>query len=153
MERIASMTGAEWAYFGAALAAIGGGIGSAIGITSISNAAAGVVSEDPNKFGKVLPLAAMPGTQGIYGLVTMVLVFVFAGVFSGEAAQLTADEGLAVFFSCLPVAFVCMFSGIYQGTATGLAEERRAVVENFESPDVREGVDAFLAGRKPQFRG
>jgi V/A-type H+-transporting ATPase subunit K len=111
------MTGAEWAYFGAALAAIGGGIGSAIGITSISNAAAGVVSEDPNKFGKVLPLAAMPGTQGIYGLVTMVLVFVFAGVFSGEAAQLTADEGLAVFFSCLPVAFVCMFSGIYQGTA------------------------------------
>jgi V/A-type H+-transporting ATPase subunit K len=111
------MTGAEWAYFGAALAAIGGGIGSAIGITSISNAAAGVVSEDPNKFGKVLPLAAMPGTQGIYGLVTMVLVFVFAGVFSGEAAQLTADEGLAVFFACLPVAFVCMFSGIYQGTA------------------------------------
>ena len=117
MERIMGMTGWEWAYFGAALAAIGGGIGSAIGITSISNAAAGVVSEDPNKFGKVLPLAAMPGTQGIYGLVTMVLVFVFAGVFSGEAAQLTADQGLAVFFACLPVAFVCMFSGIYQGTA------------------------------------
>ena len=110
-------TGLEWAYLGAALAAIGGGIGSAIGITSISNAAAGVVSEDPNKFGKVLPLAAMPGTQGIYGLVTMVLVFVFAGVFSGEAAQLTADQGLAVCFACLPVAFVCLFSGIYQGTA------------------------------------
>jgi enoyl-CoA hydratase/carnithine racemase len=35
----------------------------------------------------------------------------------------------------------------------GLAEERRAVVENFESPDVREGVEAFLAGRKPRFRG
>lgn len=111
------MTGMEWAYFGAALAAIGGGIGSAIGITSISNAAAGVVSEDPSKFGRVLPLAAMPGTQGIYGLVTMVLVFVFAGVFSGEAAALTADQGLAVFFACLPVAFVCLFSGIYQGTA------------------------------------
>jgi V/A-type H+-transporting ATPase subunit K len=111
------MTGLEWAYFGAALAAIGGGIGSAIGITSISNAAAGVVAEEPGKFGKVLPLAAMPGTQGIYGLVTMVLVFVFAGVFSGEAAELTADQGLAVFFACLPVAFVCMFSGIYQGTA------------------------------------
>jgi len=47
----------------------------------------------------------------------------------------------------------CVNKGIYQGTAEGLAEERRAVVENFESPDVREGVDAFLAGRKPRFRG
>lgn len=47
----------------------------------------------------------------------------------------------------------CVHTGIYQGTAAGLAEERRAVVENFQSPDVREGVDAFLAGRKPQFRG
>jgi len=47
----------------------------------------------------------------------------------------------------------CVHTGFYQGTAKGLAEERRAVVENFESPDVREGVDAFLSGRKPQFRG
>ena len=47
----------------------------------------------------------------------------------------------------------CVNVGTYQGTAAGLAEERRAVVENFESPDVREGVDAFLSGRKPQFRG
>ncbi len=47
----------------------------------------------------------------------------------------------------------CVNTGIYQGTAKGLAEERRAVVENFESPDVREGVEAFLAGRKPRFRG
>jgi len=47
----------------------------------------------------------------------------------------------------------CVLEGVYQGTAKGLAEERRAVVENFESPDVREGVDAFLAGRRPQFRG
>jgi enoyl-CoA hydratase/carnithine racemase len=47
----------------------------------------------------------------------------------------------------------CVNTGIYQGTAQGLAEERRAVVENFESPDVREGVEAFLAGRKPRFRG
>jgi enoyl-CoA hydratase/carnithine racemase len=47
----------------------------------------------------------------------------------------------------------CVHAGIYQGTAAGLAEERRAVVENFQSPDVREGVEAFLAGRKPHFRG
>ena len=38
----------------------------------------------------------------------------------------------------------------------GLVEvsaERQAVEENFTSPDVREGVDAFLTGRKPHFRG
>jgi V/A-type H+-transporting ATPase subunit K len=115
------MTGLDWAYLGAAVAAIGGGIGSSIGITSIANAAAGVVSEDPEKFGKVLPLAAMPGTQGIYGLVTMILVFVFTGVFAGTA-ELTADEGLRVFYSCLPVAVLCMVSGVYQGlTAVGAA--------------------------------
>ena len=47
----------------------------------------------------------------------------------------------------------CVNTGLYQGIARGLAEEQRAVVENFESPDLREGVEAFLAGRKPQFGG
>jgi len=116
------MSGLEWAYLGAAIAAIGGGVGSAIGITSISNAAAGIVAEESEKFGKMLPLAAMPGTQGIYGLVTMVLVFVFTGIFGGDTSQLDAAAGLRVFFSCLPVAVVCMISAIYQGaTAVGAA--------------------------------
>jgi enoyl-CoA hydratase/carnithine racemase len=47
----------------------------------------------------------------------------------------------------------CVNTGLQQGIARGLAAEQKAVVENFESPDVREGVEAFLAGRKPQFRG
>jgi enoyl-CoA hydratase/carnithine racemase len=47
----------------------------------------------------------------------------------------------------------CVNTGLHEGLARGLAEERKAVVENFESPDVREGVDAFLTGRKPEFRG
>ncbi len=120
-ETILGMTGLNWAYLGAAVAAIGGGIGSSIGITSIANTAAGVVSEDSEKFGKVLPLAAMPGTQGIYGLVTMILVFVFTGIFGGSP-ELTATEGVRVFISCLPVAFLCGFSGVYQGlTAVGAA--------------------------------
>lgn len=115
------MTGLEWAYFGAALAAIGGGIGSSIGITSISNTAAGIVAEDSEKFGKVLPLAAMPGTQGIYGFITALLVFIFFGFFSGEV-DITAHEGLRIFFACMPVAFLCLVSGIYQGaTAVGAA--------------------------------
>ena len=51
----------------------------------------------------------------------MVLVFVFTGVFGGSP-ELTASEGIRIFFSCLPVALICMFSGIYQGaTAAGAA--------------------------------
>ncbi|HET6497433.1 MAG TPA: V-type ATP synthase subunit K [Coriobacteriia bacterium] len=115
------MTGLEWAYLGAGLAFIGGGSGSAIGITAISNVAAGIVSEDSEKFGKVLPLAAMPGTQGIYGFITALLVFIFFGFFDGRA-DITAHEGLRIFFSCLPVAALCFVSGIYQGaTAAGAA--------------------------------
>jgi enoyl-CoA hydratase/carnithine racemase len=47
----------------------------------------------------------------------------------------------------------CVNIGLREGFARGLAEERKAVVENFASPDVSEGVDAFLTGRKPEFRG
>jgi len=82
----------------------------------VSGAATGVVSEAPEKFGRLLPLTAMPGTQGIYGFITALLVFIFLGFFEGDLA-LSATEGLRVFFSCLPVAFVCMVSGIYQGLA------------------------------------
>jgi len=115
-EFVLGMSGVEWAFFGSALAAIGGGIGSAIGIAIVSGAATGVVSETPEKFGRLLPLTAMPGTQGIYGFITALLVFIFLGFFEGNLV-LSATDGLRVFFSCLPVAFVCMVSGIYQGLA------------------------------------
>ena len=60
--------GASLALAGAAAAASLAGVGSAIGVGIAGQAAAGVVSEDPDKFGNVLVLQALPGTQGIYGL-------------------------------------------------------------------------------------
>ncbi len=39
-----------------------------MGVGIAGQAAAGVVTEDPNKFSKVLVLQLLPGTQGIYGL-------------------------------------------------------------------------------------
>jgi V/A-type H+/Na+-transporting ATPase subunit K len=113
---ILGIPGLAWAYFGAALAAIGGGIGSAIGISTIANTATGIITEDSEKFGRVLPLAAMPGTQGVYGFITALLVFIFFGFFAGEA-ELTAVEGFRICLACTPVAFLCLFSGIYQGAA------------------------------------
>lgn len=118
---VLGMGGAEWALFGAALAVIGGGVGSSIGITSISNTATGIISEEPGKFGKLLPLAAMPGTQGIYGFITGLLVLIFFDFFGG-VPEMSATEGIRIFMACLPVAFGCMMSAIYQGaTAVGAA--------------------------------
>lgn len=118
---ILGLGGVEWALLGAALAVIGGGAGSSAGITTIANTAAGIISEEPDRFGKLLPLAAMPGTQGIYGFITGLLVLIFFGFFDA-VPDLSATEGFRIFLACLPVAFVCMISAIYQGlTAVGAA--------------------------------
>ncbi|MDA3935921.1 MAG: V-type ATP synthase subunit K [Actinomycetota bacterium] len=116
-EFVLGMTGVEWVLLGGALAAFGGGLGSAIGLSTIGNTAAGIIAEDGEKFGKVLPLAAMPSTQGIYGFITALLAIGFLGDLS-----LSATEGMRVFFACLPVALLCAVSGIYQGVvAVGAA--------------------------------
>jgi enoyl-CoA hydratase len=47
----------------------------------------------------------------------------------------------------------CVNTGLYEGFARGLADEQKAFKENITSPDVREGVEAFLEGRKPEFQG
>jgi len=113
------MTGADWALMGAGFAAILGGIGSAWGITIASATVSGVLSEDDSKFGKLLPLAAMPGTQGIYGFIAAVLVLVFFGIFNGNVA-LPGIAGFKVFLACQPVAWLCLISAVYQGK-TGAA--------------------------------
>ncbi len=58
---------------GAVLAAGLPGMGSARGTSLVGQAAAGVVSEDPSKFGKVLILQVLPATQGLYGLLIAIL--------------------------------------------------------------------------------
>ena len=48
---------------GAVLAALLAGIASAIGVSMAYQAGAGVLSEDPDKFSRVLVFQALPGTQ------------------------------------------------------------------------------------------
>ncbi|HHT9117203.1 MAG TPA: V-type ATP synthase subunit K, partial [Candidatus Hypogeohydataceae bacterium YC38] len=55
-------TGLGWAGTGALLAVMFGGIGSARGIRIAASQAAGVLSEKPELFGRLLILMAMPGT-------------------------------------------------------------------------------------------
>jgi V/A-type H+/Na+-transporting ATPase subunit K len=111
------MTGFQWALLGAALAFIGGGTGSSIGITYANHVASGILVEDPDKFGPLLPLIAIPGTQGVYGLITAILV----PVFFNPLSKLSAQKGVLVFFACLPVALVCLTSAIYQGLSSASA--------------------------------
>lgn len=105
------------ALTGAAIAALAG-IGSAIGVGIAGEAAAGVVSEDPGKFGQVLLLQALPGTQGIYGLLIAFLVMVKVGLLGGDGmVELTMIQGAGIFAAALPIGLVGIFSGIAQGKA------------------------------------
>ena len=73
------------ALTGAVLAALFAGIGSAIGVGIAGEAAAGVVTEDPNKFSKVLVLQLLPGTQGIYGLLIGFITLTQIGIMGGDS--------------------------------------------------------------------
>jgi V/A-type H+-transporting ATPase subunit K len=98
---------------GGAIAAGLAGAGSAIGCGIVGEAASGVTAEDPNKFGLLLVLQALPGTQGFYGFVGMFLIL---GKLGGvEITKITFSQGLSVAFAALPVGLVGLISAIYQG--------------------------------------
>ena len=85
---MSNLDGNTLALLGAAIAALAG-IGSAKGVGIAGQAAAGVVAEDPKKFGKTLILQALPGTQGIYGLIISFLIMMKIGLLGGEMVDLT----------------------------------------------------------------
>ena len=106
--------GIVFALLGAVLAALLSGIGSARGVGLAGQAAAGVVTDDPSKFSKVLILQLLPGTQGIYGLLTAVLVLAQIGVMGGNA-EVSLVKGLLYLAACMPIALVGWLSAISQG--------------------------------------
>jgi V/A-type H+/Na+-transporting ATPase subunit K len=114
-ELFAQWGGLALAIAGAGIAVILGGIGSSIGVSLAGQAGAGVTTEQPEKFGKVLILEALPGTQGIYGFLVGFLVLLFTGILTGSPVELSMMQGWQLFFACLPAGFACLFSGIFQG--------------------------------------
>ena len=105
------------AITGAVLAAALPGIGSAYGVQIGGQAAAGVVSQKPELFGKLLVLQALPGTQGIYAFLIAVLTMVRIGLLGGGAVELTTQQGWAFFAACMPMAIVGLLSAVSQGKA------------------------------------
>lgn len=108
--------GVGLALLGAALAALLAGIGSAIGVGIAGEAAAGVVTEDPSKFGKVLLLQLLPGTQGIYGLLIAFITLANIGILGGSG-DVSFAKGLMYLFACLPLGFVGLWSAKRQARA------------------------------------
>ena len=93
--------GVLFATLGAAVAVFLSGVGSAKGVGMVGEVAAGLMAEEPEKFGKSLVLQLLPGTQGLYGFVI----------------------GLLVFVACLPIAIAGYGSAIFQGrvAASGIS--------------------------------
>ena len=116
--------------FGAALAVGLAGTGSAIGISRPASMGLGAMQEDSQLFLPTMILAALPGTQGIYGFVVAFMALSNSGIMSGGASALTIDMGWQFFFACLPIAITGLVSAIYQGNVcaagVGLASKDRS---------------------------
>jgi V/A-type H+-transporting ATPase subunit K len=115
---------------GAALAVSLAGIGSAIGIGYAGQTSLGAMSEDTANFARYLMLTALPGTQGIYGFVIGFLVMLWSGIFGGETATLTLQQGWQFFFSSIPVALAGFLSAIHQGRVCAAGVEMTAKKPN-----------------------
>ncbi len=110
-----SNAGLYIAIIGASLAVALACAGSGKGVGCVGEAAAGVISEDPNKFSSCLILQILPGTQGLYGLVVWFYALFTLGVISGSPVSLTVAQGIGYCFACLPIGIGGYITAIAQG--------------------------------------
>ena len=123
------MTGLTIGIIGLVLTVLLCGIGSGLGLKATGKASAGVLSEDPSKFSKVIVLSLLPATQGIYGFLIAILGASYlptvanlsgAGILEQlnnsavGAAQINA-QGWNVFWACLPMMLGGAVSAFLQG--------------------------------------
>lgn len=116
--------GIFYVFVGAAVSAVLGFAGSAIGMGYAGQAASGVSAERPELFGKALLMQALPGSQGIYGLVGAFLILNFSGILGAtEAIEISASVGLQYLVAGVPIGLAGLFSGMFQGrvSATGVS--------------------------------
>lgn len=101
---------------GAAFAVFMAGMGSAKGCGMVGKAATGIITEEPEKFGKALILQLLPGTQGLYGFIIGLLIAIFR-----LTGDLTLGQGLYLFFAAMPVGIVGYSSAVYQAQVSTAA--------------------------------
>lgn len=97
------------AVIGMAFAMILGGTGSAKGVGMTGEAAAALTKDQPEKFGKAMILQLLPGTQGFYGFVISMMIFLNLN------ASLTFESGFKFLLAGIIVGFTGLTSGVAQG--------------------------------------
>lgn len=107
--------GLIYAIAGSIVVMVISGVGSAIGVALAGQAAAGVMSEDPEKFGRMIPLIGLPGTQGFYGFLLGFLVINKLSLLATSVKIPTASQGLQILIICAIVSIVEAVSAVYQG--------------------------------------
>lgn len=105
--------GQIFAMAGIAIAVIFSGMGSARGVGETGAAAAALVKDQPEKFAQTLILQLLPGTQGLYGFVIGIMIYLQLGT------GLDLTQGLQYFVAGIPIGLVGLISARWQGhTAT-----------------------------------
>lgn len=107
--------GLAFAIAGAAIVMTISGIGSAIGVAFAGQAAGGVMTEDPEKFGRMIPLIGIPGTQGFYGFLIGFLVLNKLNLLAQDIKVPTLYQGIQIFAICLAAGLVECISAVWQG--------------------------------------
>ncbi|MDR2832494.1 MAG: V-type ATP synthase subunit K [Streptococcaceae bacterium] len=106
---IADHGGFILAAIGIALAVALPGIGSARGVGVAGEAASGLITEEPDKFGKSLVLQLLPGTNGLYGFVIGFLILMQV------STDMSLGQGLYMLVASLPIAVTGLLTGVPQG--------------------------------------
>lgn len=107
--------GLAFAIAGAAIVMAISGTGSAIGVALAGQAAGGVMTEDPEKFGRMIPLIGIPGTQGFYGFLIGFLVLNKLDLLGTAVKIPTLQQGIQIFSICALVSIVEAVSAVWQG--------------------------------------
>ena len=107
-----SYGGMALGLLGAALAAALACAGSGLGTGYAGQACAGLISEDPSKFGKAMILQVIPGTQGLYGFVVW---FLANNAIVNYQGVMDVATGMKYFAACMPIAIGGLISAAAQG--------------------------------------
>lgn len=102
------MTPILLAYIGVAIMVGATGIASSIGTSIAGMAAVGAVKKNSSAFGNYLILAAMPGSQGLYGFVGYFMIKDFL------VPEITMVQASAIFGAGLIMGFVGLLSSYMQ---------------------------------------
>ena len=106
--------GIGWAAVGGMLAVMLGGWGSARGLRIAGAQTAGIMAEKPELYGKCIILTVLPATQGLYGLVGMIMIAVRTGLMEGKPF-ITPGQGVVLLVIGFALGIVLYYSAVFQG--------------------------------------